>query len=111
MVSVAGIQLALSDMRKAIDAGKFQPINRKKNLDTLAQLGISWEETKDEIYNLEEKDYFSGPEADRDDPSSDVLWIFKLRFAAQLLYIKFKIVHQEDGRVKVISFHIDDPPK
>lgn len=48
------VQKILSDMRYAIDNKKFYPINRRKNLDTLAHLGISWDAAKEEIYDLKE---------------------------------------------------------
>ena len=73
------VEHILSDMRKAISDGKFLPVNRKKNLDTLTQLGLTWPDAKDEIYHLEFRHYHSGPETDRDDPLSDQLWIFKKR--------------------------------
>lgn len=62
------VQKILSDMRYAIDNKKFYPINRRKNLDTLAHLGISWDAAKEEIYDLKEEDYKSGPSVDRDAP-------------------------------------------
>ena len=78
------VQKILSDMRNAIDNKKFYPINRRKNLDTLAHLGISWDAAKEEIYDLKEEDYKSGPSVDRDDPSSDHFWVFKKKVGGNL---------------------------
>lgn len=108
MASSGAIQKALMDMRNAIENGKFQPVIRKKNLDTLARLGITWIEAKAVIYALQERDYCKGPAMDQDDPESDVLWVFKTRVESDVIYIKFKIMYQEDGKVKVVSFHIDE---
>lgn len=82
------VQKILSDMRYAIDNKKFYPINRRKNLDTLAHLGISWDAA--------------------DDPSSDHFWVFKKKVDGNSIYIKFKVLYQKDGGVRVVSFHIDE---
>lgn len=102
------VQKILSDMRYAIDNKKFYPIDRQKNLKTLSYLGISWDVAKDEIYNLKEEDYKSGPSVDRDYPSSDYFWIFKKKIDGNVIYIKFKVLYQDDGGVRVVSFHIDE---
>lgn len=106
MGSVA-TQKILDDMRTAIENNKFYPISRKKNMKTLALLGIPWEVAKDEIYELKESDYFSGPKVDRDYPTSDFFWEFKKNIDGHLIYIKFKVLYQEDGGVRVVSFHLD----
>ena len=108
MPSAIQLQQILSDLRTAIDAGKFQPIPRQKNKDTLSRLGLTWQDAKDEIYELEPKHYYQGPSTDRDHPSSDKFWVFKKRVEGEVLYIKFKVLYQEDGRVKLVSFHIDE---
>ena len=108
MASPSAIKKILADMRIAIDGGKFQPINRDKNRNTLAQLGLSWEDAKNEIYELEEADYHSGPMVDNDDFESNFFWVFKKNILGRKIYIKFKVVYQGDGQVKVVSFHIDE---
>lgn len=107
MVPTEDIEKILGDMRSAIDSGKFQPIPRRKNMNTLARLGISWEDAKAEIYELTVSEYFQGPEVDRDFPSTDRFWMFKKNIDGQVIYIKFKVLYLEDGRVKVVGFHID----
>ena len=87
---------------------KYIPINRKKNLDTLAQLGILWSDAITEIYKLTSADYNSGPEIDRDRPSSDNFWIFKKHIYGDAIYIKIKVEYQENGDVRIVSFHIDN---
>ena len=108
LASSAEIQKALADMRTAIDSGKFQPINRTKNKDTLAALGLTWKDAKEEIYSLSERHYRRGPMEDRDDPETDFFWEFKKNVDGNVIYIKFKVMYQEDGRVKVVSFHLDE---
>ena len=97
----------LNDMRTAIDNNKFYHIDRGKNMKTLALLGIPWKVAKAEIYGLEESNYFCGPKVDRDNPSSDLFWEFKKDIDGHLIYIKFKVLYQEDGGVRVVSFHLD----
>ena len=101
------IRKILNDMRTAIDNKKFYPINRKKNMDTLAILGIPWEVARDEIYQLKESDYYCGPKVDRDFPEKDLLWEFKKDIDGHIIYIKFKVLYQGDGGVRVVSFHLD----
>ena len=98
----------LTDMRNAIDNHKYNPVKRKKNLDTLAILGITWSDAIEEIYSLTSSDYDSGPEIDRNRPLGDSLWVFKKNVYGNLIYIKFKVEYQENGDVKVLSFHIDN---
>lgn len=107
MASPVAIRKILSDVRAAISCGKFQPIDRGKNLRTLAILGITWEDAKNEIYSLTESDYYSGPMVDYDDFSSDFFWEFKKTIDGHMIYIKFKVMYKEDGRVKAVGFHID----
>lgn len=107
MASSEDIAKVLEDMRTAIDSGKFQPISRVKNMNTLTQLGITWDDAKAELYELTAADYYQGPEIDRDYPKADLLWVFKKNIGGQIIYIKFKILYLDDGSVKLISFHID----
>jgi hypothetical protein len=95
-------------MRNAIDNRNFIPVNRSKNIQTLATLGIVWSEAREEIYKLNYSNYVCGPETDRDDPSSDAFWIFKKVIKEHLIYIKIKILYQKNGGVKVVSFHFDE---
>lgn len=41
---------------------------RKKNLDTLAELGLLEENIPEVLNSLEKDDYYKGPENDRDKP-------------------------------------------
>lgn len=106
--SLAMIEKVLSDMRTAISDKKCIPISRKKNMDTLAQLGITWKDVFTEIYSLSKNDYYSGPSVDRDFPRSDLLWVFKKNIDGHLIYIKTKVVYQQNGEIKIVSFHFDD---
>ena len=108
--SSADIQKILADMRCALSQKAFEGIPRKKNMNTLARLGLTWEDVKQEMYDLSEQEYYQGPSVDRDNPASDLFWVFKKRIEGNVIYIKFKVLYQEDGRVKAVSFHIDEYP-
>lgn len=108
MTSPADIEKVLTDMRAAVRAGKIQLIPRKKNMNTLARLGITWSDAKEAICELSAGNHFQGPEADRDFPGTDPLWMFKKSIEGQVIYIKFKVLYLKDGSVKLISFHIDE---
>ena len=97
----------LSDMRLGIDKHSFIPVCRKKNITTLTTLGITWEDAKEEIYALTPQEYISGPDVDRDRPSSDMFWKFKKTILGKVIYIKLKVEYLSDGSVKVVSFHLD----
>lgn len=99
----------LEDVRSAIDSKKFIPVNRDKNRWTLAKLGLTWKDAKAEIYDLKRANYSSGPETDRDHPETDKMWKFGKLVCGYHIYIKLKVLYQEDNGVKIISFHIDEP--
>lgn len=102
------VEKILKDMRSAWRMNKIDLIPRKKNMDTLALMGLLPSDAKDAMYGLTYSDYVKGPEEDRDDPQSDRLWVFKMKLDNQIIYIKFKILYQTDGSVKTLSFHIDE---
>ena len=102
------IERVLKDMREAIQAEKFVFVKRRKNLDTLTELGLMPEDIPDELMDLSCSEYIKGPEQDRDQKESDYFWIFKKKISWQVIYIKFKVEYQIDGGVKVVSFHIDE---
>ncbi len=105
--SRSDVEEFLTQMRKAIDANLFIPVDRSKNLHTLAMFGITWEDAKDEIRSLTYSNYISGPEPDYDLSEPDPVWIFKKYVDSQLIYIKLKICCSMNDELKVISFHID----
>ena len=102
----AVVEQFLKDMRAAIAAGNYSFIPRKKNLDTLAALGLLVQDVLDELTQLTFDHYISGPETDRDRPNTDSFWIFKSIIEGNSIYIKVKIEYQTDKGVKIVSFHI-----
>lgn len=106
--SQADVENILHDMRDALQQGKFLFVKRQKNMDTLSALGILQSEVRDELLDLTFSDYVNGPEVDYDYPRSDRLWVFKRGIGGHIIYIKLKVEYKTDGKVRVISFHIDD---
>ena len=101
------IEQFLDDVRKAIRAGKVTLIERKKNMDTLAGMGLTLRQVYREICGLTFVNYEKGPEIDKDYPKSDMLWIFKTNIDHNSIYIKIKVEYKANGDVKIISFHFD----
>lgn len=77
-------------------------------METLTSLGITWDDVKLEICELTPKEYLQGPEKDRDYPETEPFWMFKKNIDGQIIYIKFKVLYDSDGGVKLVSFHLDE---
>jgi len=101
------IEKFLDDVRKAIRAGKVTLVDRYKNMNTLAEMGLTLRQVYREICELTFVNYETGPEIDRDFPESDMLWIFKTNIDHNSIYIKIKVEYRVNGDVKIISFHFD----
>ncbi len=100
------IERFIADLRECLFAGQeLFIVERKKNQDTLIQLGLTRRNLVDELTSLSIKNYCSGPELD-DQRQTDVLWTFGKEIEGVEIYIKTKIftVDGEDY-VKLISFH------
>ena len=103
------VEQFLNDMRAGINAGKATLIPRGKNLKTLARLGLLPKDVFQEAINLSFANYICGPEIDNDFPQTDKLWIFKTMIDSSCIYIKVKVEYQDNGKVKFLSFHFDEP--
>lgn len=104
------VEVFLEEARAAIKDGKINFIERKKNMRALAKLGWMPEDAINEIETLTYNEYKSGPEADRDRPTSDKLWMFKKTIEGEVFYIKLKVEKKADGSLKILSFHFDELP-
>jgi hypothetical protein len=51
-------------LMKSCASKRFQLVSRKKNLDTLARLGMTISDAKSRVLGLSLEDYVSGPSAD-----------------------------------------------
>ena len=81
----------------------FSFVIRKKNLQDIMDLGITYEQSIEIIKELTYKNYVSGPQKDKDYPDKDV-WVFGCQINEHETYIKLS----GDFSCKVakcISFH------
>jgi len=84
-------------------------IGRRKNMEALANLGLTKRNRKDEILSLSVKDYSNGPKPDRDRPGE--LWEFGKTIGAKEVYIKLKIAQVGKEKIaKCLSFHVAEFP-
>ncbi len=103
----------LKDFKKIAQCN-FTFITRKKNLDSISQLGVKIKQAKSMIMGLTYENYHKGPEQDRDIKSSNV-WEFGAEVDNQEVYIKLSADFGHNV-AKCISFHkaefkIDYPHK
>ena len=82
--------------------------DRKKNMDTLARLGITPAGCITYINSLTYRNYLSGPMDDRDTNEEDCIWEFGTTINEIDVYIKIKHVEEDD--VLVLSFHEAEKP-
>ena len=101
------ITIFLEKAKKLISAGKYDFVPRRKNMQALAQHGLTITDAKDEILGLVVSDYYKGPKQDFD--RQGVIWEFKKNVEGIQFYVKIKIV-QENGEniLKCLGFHEDD---
>ena len=103
------ISAFLAKMKRLVSTGKYDFVPRRKNMQALAQHGLTISDAKDEILSLVVGDYYKGPKQDFDPLRPGDIWEFKRIIDGKQFYIKVKIV-QEDGEdiVKCLGFHEDD---
>ncbi len=82
--------------------------NRKKNIDTLAKLGINLAGCIAYINELTYRNYLSGPLDDRDTHDEKCVWEFGTVINDLDVYIKIK--HVEEDGLLLLSFHESEKP-
>lgn len=107
--SILDITAFLERMKKLISAGKYDFVPRRKNMQALAQHGLTILDAKNEILGLVVGDYYKGPKQDFDSTRPGDIWEFKKDVDGIGFYIKVKIT-QENGEdiLKCMGFHEDD---
>ncbi|MBO5146016.1 MAG: type II toxin-antitoxin system MqsR family toxin [Lachnospiraceae bacterium] len=108
-VSTSDIAAYLSEIKKLLSAGKYDFVPRRKNMQALAQHGLTITDAKNEILGLVVDDYYKGPKQDMDSNRSGDIWEFKKDIDGIQFYVKVKIT-QENGEdiLKCLGFHEDD---
>ena len=98
----------LGQFKIAMDLGFFSFVSREKNIQGLADLGITMNDAKHVLASLTPADYSYGPEADRDGPEEEV-WFFGRDVQGTEAYIKLKLTQDTRRRTvvwaKVLGFH------
>ena len=99
------IRRFLREFKRIATSGRgIDIVDRVKNMQALARLGLTKRNCREEILSLSVEDYCDGPKPDKDRPGE--VWEFGKLMGGKDIYIKLKIAHV--GRVKLakcISFH------
>ncbi len=91
-------------LKEAIEKHDLKVVNRTKNRDALAELGLTFEIQREVVLGLTTQDFSEGPVPDRDKPG--YVWIFGPALESRRLYIKLKLADSGDGPYALcISFH------
>lgn len=98
-----------TSVKRLISAGKYDFVPRRKNMQALAQHGLTIADAKAEIFELVVSDYYKGPKLDLDPNKPGNIWEFKKQIDGKQFYVKLKIT-QENGEdiLKCLGFHEDD---
>ena len=88
---------------------RFVFVNRHKNLETLAALGITRGDAESLVLGLQPDDYVSGPDPDRNDPGRE-MWVFGLRVAGSEVYVKLQVIPDPPPACVCVSFHEPERP-
>ena len=107
--SVSDITLFLERTKKLVSTGKYDFVPRRKNMQALAQHGMTIADAKAEILGLVVGDYYKGPKQDLDPNRPGDIREFKKQVNGTQFYVKVKIV-QENGEniLKCLGFHEDE---
>jgi len=82
----------------------FKFVPRDKSLDSIARLGITPKQAKQEILELTYEDYCRGPVPDTG-PKGGELWEFGKKIEGKEIFIRLKVV-LEHKMAKCQSFHV-----
>ena len=98
------ILVFLNKMKQLVSEGKYTLVQRKKNIQSLIEFGLTVSDIKDILLSLELSNYYAGPKSDYDFSEGDI-WEFIKRIENVLFYIKLKIIKTDEEYVVCISFH------
>lgn len=96
------------ELMKLTARDRFVFLGRRKNLDTLALLGITRTHAEFLVMGLTPEDYVQGPDADRNYPDYE-MWVFGLRVSGREVYVKLQVILDPAGCV-CVSFHESERP-
>lgn len=107
--STSDISAFLAEAKNLMTAGKYVFIPRRKNMQALAEHGMTVADAKNEIIGLVVGDYYKGPKQDFDPTQPGDIWEFKKDVDGEQFYVKLKIQKRNgEDILKCLSFHEDD---
>lgn len=107
--SISDITEYLAKVKNLLSSGKYDFVPRRKNMQALAQYGLTITDAKNEILGLVVGDYYNGPKQDFDPNRPGDIWEFKKDIDGIRFYVKVKIVQENGGDIlKCLGFHEDD---
>lgn len=105
------VQIFLRDFKNAAIDYFDLSYRRDKNLETLAELGLTLQDCKNIIISLAVEDCCKQPEDDRDEVRGGSVWFFGKKIGGRDIYIKLKLVDLGEKKLaKCLSFHFADHP-
>lgn len=109
-LKLSEIRSFLLQFKKIVTEGRgLDIVNRRENLEALANLGLTKKNLREEILTLSIENYCEGPEPDRDRPGN--VWVFGKQLGSEEIYIKLKIAQVGKEKIaKCISFHTANFP-
>ena len=98
LASQSDIAAYLAKVKKLLSAGKYDFVPRRKNMQALAQHGLTIADAKNEILGLVVGDYYKGPKQDHDPMRPGDIWEFKkdvdVHFILVILSINISMVKE-----------------
>jgi hypothetical protein len=109
MASKGDVERFLADFKTKLGFwGLLILTGRRKNFDTIKELEFSIEDVKNELKNLELRDYAEGPVKEALFQGAD-MWVFGKVIQSREIYIKITL-GQPSSKVLCISFHFAEKP-
>lgn len=106
---VMAINIELMYLKMVLDTPeKVIFVEREKNLNTFAKLGITVEGCFTYLKLLNFHNYVSGPSDDIDTGEKNCVWVFGTEISGISLYLKVK--NEAPDRLKILSFHEAERP-
>ncbi len=104
------VSLFLKEFKEIVTEGRgLDIVDRRKNLESLLELGFTKKNCKQEILGLSIENYVDGPKPDVD--RSGLVWEFGKKIDGDGIYIKLKISEVDSEKIaKCISFHKANSP-
>lgn len=107
--NISEITQFLEKMKILVSAGKYDFVPRRKNMQALAQYGLTIADAREEILGLVVGDYYKGPKQDFDQSKPGDIWEFKKMTGKDRFYVKMKIIERNGEEiVKCLGFHDDN---